>query len=103
MAQQVHDLSPDADVQGGDRLIQKKELRTKGQSPGDVDTLALTSGKFVRGAGDGRLVQSNLLEQFRRGSRSEIGIVAIDAEGFADDLADGHAGVEGGEGVLENR
>ena len=53
MAQQVHDLGPDADVERGDRLIQQEQLGAKGEGSGDIDSLALAAGKFVRIAGQG--------------------------------------------------
>ena len=43
--QQVHDLGPDRDVQGRDRLISHNELRAEGQSPGNTDPLSLAAAE----------------------------------------------------------
>jgi hypothetical protein len=53
MAQQVHDLRPDADIESGDGLVQQEQLGTKSESAGDVDSLPLAAGKFMGIAGQG--------------------------------------------------
>ena len=54
--QEVDDLGPDRDVQGGDRLVGDDELRLQGQRPGDADPLALAAaeGVGIAAAGVGR-------------------------------------------------
>src|SRR5579863_4559910 len=55
---QIHDLRAHADVKGGDRLVRHNELRTQGQSPGNSDSLPLTSTEFVWKAAQGGLVET---------------------------------------------
>ena len=103
MPQQVHDLGPHADVEGGNGLIEQQQFGAKGESPGDIDPLALAPGKFVGIAGQGRLVQTDLGQQLPRiFGWAARAIVAMNAEGFGDDLGDRHARVQGREGILEH-
>jgi hypothetical protein len=62
---QIHDLRANADVKGGDRFVRHNELRTQGQSPGNSDSLALTSAEFVWKAAQCGLVKTYRAKQFR--------------------------------------
>ena len=103
MPEQVHDLGPHADVEGGNRLVEHQELGAKSEGPGDIDPLALPPRKFMRIARQGRLVQAYLGQElsgiFGRARRT---IMAMDAKGFGDDLGYRHTRIEGREGILEH-
>jgi hypothetical protein len=47
IAQQVHYLPLDRDIQGGDRFVKDDESRIQGDGPGDADALALASAEFM--------------------------------------------------------
>ena len=65
----------------------------------------MAAGEFVGIAGQGRLIEAHLGEQFAGGvgAGAEAGVVAMDPIGFGEDLANGHARVEGSERILEDR
>src|SRR6266496_1346092 len=48
VVQQVDDLRPDGDIQGGDRLVGDDQPWVQGQCAGDADPLALAAGELVR-------------------------------------------------------
>jgi hypothetical protein len=53
--EQRQDLRPDADVEGGDRLVGDDELGLGRQRAGDADALPLAAGELVRQAVEERL------------------------------------------------
>ena len=63
VAEQVHHLRLDRDVEGGDRLVGDDQLRLHGERPGDADALALAAGELVRVAVDVLGVEADQLEQ----------------------------------------
>ena len=101
--QQIEDLGLDGHVQGGHRLVGHHEPGLGDEGAGDADALALTAGKLVGialqlllrqadGAGDPRhlLVQLGLCQ-------AEMG-----PERLLQQLPHGHAGIQGGVGVLKD-
>src|SRR5579864_875455 len=62
--EKIDDLRSDADVERGDWLVADQELWPQGEGPGDSDALALASGKLMRVARTGRLVEANGAEKF---------------------------------------
>jgi hypothetical protein len=46
--QEVEDLCPDGDVQGGDRFVEDNQPRIGHQRPGNGNTLALPAAELVR-------------------------------------------------------
>jgi hypothetical protein len=57
--QKVHDLRAHADIERRDRFIENQQLRSKRERARDVDALALSTGKLVRMAVEGGLVEAN--------------------------------------------
>jgi len=103
LLQQVDDLSLDGDVEGGDGLVTHDEVRLEGQGAGDADALALAAGELVGVAvGEDRVKPDQTQQLFH----PLPGLLApgdpVDLQGFGDDLAHGHARVQGGIGVLED-
>ena len=45
--QQVDDLGPNRNVQGGDWLVQDNQSRAEGERPRDGDALSLSAAEFV--------------------------------------------------------
>lgn len=108
VTQQVDDLRADRDVESGDRLVEDEDLGTEGKGAGDIDALALASGKLVRVAGHCGIVEADLAEEFLAAAaalRARLASWAafMDDERLGDDLLDAHARVEGGVGVLKDR
>jgi hypothetical protein len=64
IAEEVDDLRADADVEGGDGLVEDEELGAEGEGAGDVDALALAAGEFVRITGHGGVVEADLAQEF---------------------------------------
>ena len=118
VAEEVDDLGGYGDVEGGDGFVEYEELGAEGEGSGDVDALALAAGELVGVAREGGGVEVDFGEEFveafgegglfTQGARGRFTTGAfgwgfvVDGEGFGEDLADGHAGVEGGVGVLED-
>ena len=103
--EQVDDLGLDRHVQGGDRLVADDQLGGQDNGPGDADALALAAGKLVGVAVHVVQVQAGHLHYLADPvvplGLGLVGVVDIDV--LPDDVLDGHAGVEGGEGVLEDQ
>src|SRR5215207_7801099 len=103
MLEKVHDLRLDRYVEGGDRLVADDKLRVKDERASDPDSLPLAARKAVRVAA--RIFRS----EADGGQHGANGVATIgaasdsmDREGLGQDLADRHARIEGGIGVLEN-
>lgn len=103
VGEQVEDLRLDADVEGGDRLVEDEQPWFECEGAGDGGTLALAAGQ---GAGPGTalaLVQAHLVEELRHASASAVGVPGeVGAQEFLDGRLDRLLGVEGGVGVLED-
>ena len=100
----VDDLRLDRNVQRGDRLVADDELGVHSQGAGDADALALTAGELVRVAVGVLTVQADALEQGDDLVMALLGVGAqvVDVDALADDVADGHTGVQARVGVLEH-
>ncbi len=102
-AEEVDDLGADGDVEGADGFVEDEEFGFEGEGAGDVDALALAAGELVGVTLEDVGFEADLVEEFSdAGADVMPGEAALDGEGLADDLADAHFGVEGGEGVLED-
>ena len=102
--EQVDDLRLDRNVERGDRLVADEEVRLHGERAGDGDALALPAGELVRIAADD---SPDRARPFRASAwrlcRPPVGSTSPCASGpSSDGLADAHARVERGEGVLEH-
>ena len=103
VGEQVDDLRPDRDVEGGDRLVGDDQLRPQRQRPGDPDPLPLAAGELVREAVVVLGGEADPLEQLLHFA-AQLGAAgfALQPQRLADDLADPLARVERGVGVLED-
>jgi hypothetical protein len=103
VGQQVEDLRPDGDVQGGDRLVTDDQLGPQRQRPGHADALALAAGELGRVAVVVLGVEPDQLHQLLHpASARRSGADPIDGQRVADDRADPPVGVERPVGVLED-
>ena len=101
--QQIDDLCLDGHVQGGDGLVADDELGIDGQRAGDADALTLAAGKFVGEAVGVLPVQAHQLQAVIDHFLPLRALIqVVDVHALADDIAHGHAGVQGGVGVLED-
>jgi hypothetical protein len=101
--EQVHDLRLDRDVERGDGLVQDEHLRVQRERPGDPDPLALAAGELVREAVRVLRAQAHRAQELLHTALSLAPPVeAVDAQRLPDDLAHGHARVEGRVRVLEH-
>jgi len=104
LAHQVQDAGADADVEHRDGFVSDQEDGADNQGAGQDDALQLAAGEFGGAFVEpsGRVVEVDEAEGFDD-SRLVLGIgnVGVD-EGFSDGAADGEAGVDGVEGVLED-
>ena len=100
---QVDDLRLDRDVQRGHRFIGDHQLGPQRQGSGDADALPLTSGELVR-------VLPHVVGRHADPSQEigdhvidlTLGHGSMDLERLGDRLAHGAAGIQAGEGVLED-
>ena len=103
VAQEVDDLGADADIECTDRFVEGQERGFERDGAGDINALALAARELVGEAGEDVGLESYFAHQFREARADVIfAEAALDGEGFGDDFADAHSGVEGGEGVLED-
>ena len=102
LVQQLQDLRLDRHVERRDRLVGDQQLRLEHQRPGDADALALPAGKFVRIAAEGAGIEPDM-GQKRPRLLTRLGIGhAVGDRADGQDVADGRARVERGEGILED-
>ena len=100
----VDHLRLNGNVQGRDRLVADDELRVQGEGTGDADALALAAGELVGIAGGMLAVEAHAVHQLQDPLLA-LGLVPVhlmDVQRFADDIGDGHAGVQRGIGILED-
>jgi len=104
LLEEEKDLSADGDVEGGDGFIGNDEARAEDERAGDADALALAAGEFVGEAGEGVFGKADTAEDGggEVATLGSGGMRLMDGEGFGDDFADAHAGIEGGERILKN-
>src|SRR5450759_2576804 len=101
--QQVDHLGLDRDVERRDRLVAYDQARSERQRPRDANALALAAGELVRIVQHLIRPQADLLEQL--GDPLALLVArrhAVDGKRLADDIAGGHARIEGSERVLED-
>ena len=100
---QVDHLGLDRYVQRTDGFVRNDDARVRGQGAGDSDSLALASREFMGVAVGLFLGQTHLVQQPDHLVLSFLGrVFCMDLQRFLDNLTDGHSGVEGGIGVLED-
>ena len=75
-----------------------------GLTAGDADALALAAGKFVGVAGGMLGVEADIAHELENALLPFLpaGVELMHVQRLADDVGDGHAGVEGGIGILED-
>ena len=101
--QQVQDLSLDGNVQGGNRLVADDELRAQDERASDADALTLTAGELVRVAVDVLGIEADHVKQLANALDTLLGSAdAVNDHRLGDDLTDGHTGVQGCIGILED-
>ncbi len=101
--EQVEDLRLDRKIEGRDRLVADDEARLDHQGAGDADALALAAGELVRIARRCGLRQADLVEgPGDPGAALVPAAETVNLERRLEDVADGVARVERGEGVLEH-
>ena len=91
-------------IQSGDGLVGNDELRLHDQGAGNADALALAAGELMRVAVGVLTVQADALEQGDDLVMALLGVSAqvVDVDALADDVADGHTGVQARVGVLRS-
>ena len=103
IAQQVQDLRADRHVQCRDRLVADDELRLDRERPSNGDALALAAGEFVRVAAGKARLETNQTQQFLDAFATARGRHQVmQRQRFGQDLADGHARIERGIGILKD-
>ena len=103
LAEQVHHLGLDRDVEGRDRLVGDDQLRLDRERPGDADALALAARELVRVAVDVLGVEADQLEQLLHPGLLLALVQAVHAQRRADRIvADRVPRVERGVRVLED-
>ena len=102
--QHVDDLCLNGNVQRRDGLVHHEELGLHGQGTGNADALALAAGELVDEAVGVLLVQAHFFQQAVNflGALGLVLIQVVDIHALGDDIADGHAGVQGSVRVLED-
>ena len=100
----VHNLRLDGHVQRGHRLVADDEPGVHRQGAGDADALALAAGELVGVAGSVLGVQAHQLHQVQHllAALGLGGVELVHVQRLADDVLNGHAGVQGRIGVLEH-
>ena len=101
--EEIEDLALDGDVEGGDGFVADDEFGLEGDGAGDADALALAAAELERELAGGGGGQADFLQEGGDPLAALVGRAHfLDDESFADDVADGLAGVEGLGGVLED-
>jgi hypothetical protein len=101
--EEVQDLRLDGDVQGRNGLVTDDETRLEGQSPGDPDTLALTTGKLVGILHRRFGAKADDIEEFSDPlAPFPAGLPKVRRKRFGEDVAHPHPGVKGRIGILKD-
>src|SRR5215470_10433832 len=103
VAQQIEDLRADGNVESGNRFVTDDQPWLDRQRARNGDALTLATGEFVGIAAGKARFESNQIQQFldsRPAARGWNKIVQHQRLG--QDLADSHARVERGVGILED-
>ena len=102
--EEVDDLGLDRDIESADGLIADDEPGLDGDRASDADALPLSAAELMGVALGVRWVEADIVEQ-RGDAAAAIFAVRcqlVDIEGFADDILDRAAGIQGAEGILED-
>jgi hypothetical protein len=101
--EEIEDLGLDGDVEGADGFVADDEFWLEDEGTGDADTLSLAAGEFV-GVAVYVVRGEAYFGEYLCDVFGEVGAgyFFVDLEGFADDAADGHPGIERADGVLKN-
>src|ERR1700675_3106126 len=113
LLQQIHDLSADADVESGYRLVSDDGLRPQGEGARAADTWRLSTRKRVWITGHGRFIHPDGTQQFlhplppasgvaRRVRAGGITKFSMKEQWFGDNVLHPVARVERAKGVLKN-
>src|ERR1022692_641698 len=112
LRQQIDDLRAHADVERGDGFVGHDKFGTQRQRARDADALPLASAEFVREAPPDRFVEANGAQEFddaalqptlSQSTRQGWGaLFSMNDERLGDDVLDAEAGIERGEGILED-
>ena len=104
LVKHINNLCLNGHIQCGHRLVTDHKLGTHGQRAGNADTLALTAGELV-GIAVGVLgvqtypsheIQNLLLPLLF------IAVQLVDIQRLADDIGNGHSGIQRGIGILKH-
>ena len=103
LQQQVQDLRLYRYIERGNRLVGHDQTGVEGEGTGDADALALAAAEGVGEALQEFGPQSDEPEQLLNALNTLPAVRhSVDEQGFADYIEQGHARVQGGEGVLED-
>ena len=103
VVQQVDDLGLNGHVQSRHRLVRDDQLGLGDDGAGDADTLALAAGELMGIAGGVFLGKAHLPQHGNHAAADLLRVGdAADLQALAHDLLDGHTGVQGFDGVLED-
>ena len=103
LQQQVQDLRLYRYIERGNRLVGDDQAGAEGEGAGDADALALAAAEGVGEALQEFGPQSDQAKQFLYALYALLtGGHPVHEQGFADYVEQGHARVQGGEGVLED-
>ena len=101
--EQVDHLGLDGHVQRADGLVGNDEGGVHHQRPGDAHPLALSAGKLMGIAGGVIPGQAHLVQDVVHPVKLLLFVGhAVDLQPLGNDLLDGHPGVQGGNGILED-
>ena len=104
IAQEVQHLRLNRDIEGGDRLVENKQIGLQRQRPGEADPLALAAGKTVRVTDHGLNIKADQIQAFAHRRPAACGVTdAVNQEWLGDDIGDRHPRIEGAEGILKDK
>ena len=101
--QQIQYLGPDGNVQVRYRLVENDKGRFQRQRSGDADALPLPAAKFVGELGFAGFGQAHGPKSILHPSVSFTFTVTVDLQGFPDDVAHTHPGIQCPVRVLQDR
>jgi hypothetical protein len=92
--QEIENLRPDRDIEGGDRLVEDHQGRLQHQGPGDPDTLTLATAKLMGKALRTVCREPYGAEHLLQALLAGVPWVAMNGHGFGDDVTDAHAWIQ---------
>ena len=104
LAQELDDLRLHREVEGGGGLVEQDELGLERDGPGDGDALALAAGELVREALQDVVGHAGVDQRGLDAVDAVLGAGAdvVDDQALLEEAAHAEAGVQRGEGVLED-